>query len=326
MEFKIIAPGGNELQVFNALPKGFTGKILSLNLSTEVKAAFGNMIFQNYRGNGFDIWYSNYNIQHRTELIGRGNIPVLELHIQFENEFENVWDGNGKKILKPYQYNLSYTPFLDNKARFDIGTHYTFDVHFEISYLQQLSEYFPVLEHFLLLVEKGLPTDISETDRFLSPDMILVVNQILRCPFRNGVAGFYLECKVVELLLLVLDQVSEKHAPMKLSNYDIDMLHEAKKLAIADFENPLSIMQLSRKVGINDFKLKRGFKYLFGTTIFDYVQGIRLEKARRLLLETDLPIEDIAFMTGYEYVPNFNKAFKKRFSYTAAYLRKHRKQ
>jgi AraC-like DNA-binding protein len=325
MDFKIIAPGGNELQIIHALPSAYAVQVLPMSKAVEVKAAFGNMIFQHYAGNGFDIWFSNYFIQHKTELIGAGNIPVLELHIQFMNEFVNTWDGIGEKTLRSYQYNLSYTPFLNNKASFGAGKPYhTFDIHFDVSYLQRLSEHFPALDRFLALVEKKVATDISEIDRFLTPETVAIVNQMIKCPFKNGVAAHYIEAKVTELLLLILDHVSQKHplAPIKLSDYDIECLHEVKDLVAKNFENPLSIMQLAKKAGINDFKLKKGFKYLFGTTVFDYLQSIRMEKAKKLLLETELTIEQIAYTIGYEFPNNFTPAFKKQFGCTPADFRR----
>jgi len=47
-----------------------------------------------------------------------------------------------------------------------------------------------------------------------------------------------------------------------------------------------------------------------------------MEKARRILLETTLPIHGLAFMIGYDCPENFQKAFKKYWGYTLAELRK----
>lgn len=328
MDFKLTAPGAGELQVYHQLPAGFTGKVLPLSNAVEIKAAFGNLVFQNYKGEGFEIWYSNYFVKENINLLAGDNAPVLELHIQFRDEFENNWDGIGAKQLKPYQYNITFTPFLSNQTSFAGGTEpHTFDIHFSVAYLQKLAPHFPVLDTFLnKKVEQHLPGDISQLDRFLTPAMIVVVNDILNCPYKNGAASFFLECKVVELLLLILDHVSAKHplAPVRLSPYDIEQLHEARRLVISDFENPLSILQLSRKIGINDFKLKKGFKYLFGATVFNYMNSVRMEKAKQLLLETATPVEDIAMMCGFEFPTNFKKAFKRHFGYTPAYLRKNK--
>lgn len=48
---------------------------------------------------------------------------------------------------------------------------------------------------------------------------------------------------------------------------------------------PPSLLELSRLIGLNDYKLKTGFKEMYGTTVFGYLREQRLEKAYRLLME-----------------------------------------
>jgi AraC family transcriptional regulator, transcriptional activator of the genes for pyochelin and ferripyochelin receptors len=103
---------------------------------------------------------------------------------------------------------------------------------------------------------------------------------------------------------------------------DVECLYQVKDLLLADFEQKLSLKELSRKAGVNEFKLKKGFKYLFGDSVFAYRHGIRMEKAKIILLETKLPVHDIAYMTGFEYPEDFQKAFKKYWGFTPAELRK----
>ncbi|MBS1753556.1 MAG: helix-turn-helix transcriptional regulator [Ferruginibacter sp.] len=325
MEFKIIAPGGNEIEIVPELPVQLKKETLPFTETIIGKAEFGKMVFRNYKGDGFCIWYSNYLIKHDTEIKGRADMMVLELHIQFQNQFVIDWDQVGKNDLRPFQFNLTYTPFVNNWAKFMAGRDcHTFDIHFTKEYLQQLAPSFPLLSKFLDQVEKGQPGNLSEIDHFLSPDMIILVNQLLSCSFKKDVAKFYIEAKVMELLILAMDHISGNHilAPIKLSAYDIERLYEAKKILLSDFENKISLLQLARKVGINDFKLKKGFKHLFGSTVFDFQQSAKMEIAMRELKETNKPVEEIAYSIGYDFVSNFNVAFKKHFGFSPGYLRR----
>jgi len=325
MEFKIFAPGGNEIVIVSELPPALRNETLPFTETIIGKAEFGQMIFRNYKGDGFQIWYSSYLIKHDTEMKGRADMMILELHIQFHNQFVIDWDHIGKVDLLPSRFNLTHTPFVNNWAKFLGGKdYYTFDIHFTKEYLQQLASSFPLLDKFLGEVEKGQPANISEIGHFLTPEMIILVNQLLKCSFNKEVAKFYIEAKVMELLILALDHVSGNNiiAPIKLTPYDVERLNEAKAILLGDFENKISLMQLSRKVGINDFKLKKGFKYLFGSTVFDYQQSAKMERAKQLLLETNLPVEEIAYSVGYDFISNFNIAFKKHFGFTPGYLRK----
>lgn len=325
MEFKIIAPGVNEIELTTQMLSAPMQGGLIFNESIIAKAEFGKMIFHNYKGEGFQIWYSNYLINHNTEIIGRADLVVLELHIQFQNHFMIDWDGLGKNTITPFQFNLSHTPFVNNWAKFNAGKdYYTFDIHFTKEYLTRLAPGFQKLDQFLEKVEKAAPAQYSAVDHFLTPEMVTIVQQILKCSFKNNIAKFYIQSKVMELLIHALEHASDEYTliPIKLSNYDIERLHEAKAILLSDFENKISLMQLSKKVGLNDFKLKKGFKYLFGTPVFQFQQAAKMEAAKKLLLETKLSIDDIAFSVGFDFVSNFNFSFKKHFGFTPGYLRK----
>ncbi len=78
---------------------------------------------------------------------------------------------------------------------------------------------------------------------------------------------------------------------------------------------------LARQVGVNEAKLMHAFKQVFGQTIFDYTQGLRMDEAKRLLETTEKSITEIAFDVGYEYSSNFTTAFKRRFFITPSVAR-----
>ena len=84
----------------------------------------------------------------------------------------------------------------------------------------------------------------------------------------------------------------------------------------------MSIAELSRKAGINQMKLKTGFKQLFNTTVFSYLHFIRIQEARRLLTEENMHVNEVAFRIGYKHPHHFTVAFKKHFNVTPIQLRK----
>ena len=93
-------------------------------------------------------------------------------------------------------------------------------------------------------------------------------------------------------------------------------LIEAKELLNTRIDNPPTIVELSKLTGINEYKLKKGFKELFGTTIFGYIHHSRMSLAKRLLLGTDKSAKEIAYETGYSSPQHFSNAFKKQFGIT----------
>jgi AraC-like DNA-binding protein len=90
-------------------------------------------------------------------------------------------------------------------------------------------------------------------------------------------------------------------------------LHLAKKIIEENVEEAISVRMLCQKTGLNEFKLKKGFRSLFQITVMEYHLQLKMEHAKKLLLESDQPISHIAFTIGYEFAHNFSREFKGRF-------------
>ncbi|WP_127579598.1 helix-turn-helix domain-containing protein [Paenibacillus koleovorans] len=94
---------------------------------------------------------------------------------------------------------------------------------------------------------------------------------------------------------------------------------------IADhFNNPdLSLNHLSDAFAISPKYVSQLFKEEFGDKFIDYVTNIRMEKAKQLLVRTNLPIQDVAEQVGYLHSFSFIRVFKKAAGMTPGDYRKH---
>jgi AraC family transcriptional regulator, transcriptional activator of the genes for pyochelin and ferripyochelin receptors len=166
-----------------------------------------------------------------------------------------------------------------------------------------------------LIEEQEVPPPFYRLET-TSPEMQVILQQILNCPYQDWTRQFYLESKALELLILWLAQTAERDklpASCNLSLSDVDRVHQAREILIQHLENPPSLLELARKVGLNDYKLKRGFRQLYGTTVFGYLHTQRMEKARTLLTNSQMKITDVAHAVGYASLPSFSLAFRKQF-------------
>ncbi|MCM3267985.1 helix-turn-helix transcriptional regulator [Paenibacillus elgii] len=76
---------------------------------------------------------------------------------------------------------------------------------------------------------------------------------------------------------------------------------------------PPSLLALSRKISLNDYKLKIGFKEVFEMTVFEFVRRQRMEKARVLLENGSLNVNQAASLEGYNNFSHFSALFKKTY-------------
>jgi AraC family transcriptional activator of pyochelin receptor len=151
----------------------------------------------------------------------------------------------------------------------------------------------------------------------ITPAMRSPLEQIFHCPFQGKTKQIYLESKCLELIALKLEQLKEidkrtgTFCPLKPD--DIDRIHLAKQILTTNPDNPPSLMELARLVSLNDYKLKVGFRQVFGTTVFGYLHRYRMEKARQLLTEQRMNVKEIAQAVGYANQSRFAAAFRKQF-------------
>ena len=87
---------------------------------------------------------------------------------------------------------------------------------------------------------------------------------------------------------------------------------QAREILLEQIGEPITIRQLSRRVAMNECYLKKGFKELFGTTIFEFYQNQRMEHAKYLLYEKGLTVTEVSSMLGYSSISHFSTAFKKQ--------------
>ena len=95
---------------------------------------------------------------------------------------------------------------------------------------------------------------------------------MLNCSYQGLTKSLFLESKALELVALQLEQslfsTKSVKSPPVLRQTDIERIREAKDIVIRNMKQPLSLMELARQVGLNEFKLKRGFRRVFGKTVF----------------------------------------------------------
>ncbi len=146
------------------------------------------------------------------------------------------------------------------------------------------------------------------------------INQLSQNTYEGLVRSAYCEAKALELLSLQLKQFADDLTPSKqfktLKQYDIQKIKDARQILVEDLANAPTIVELSRLSGINQQKLKKGFKQIYGTTISRYLRKARMEAAKYLLMEGRLSIGEIANQVGYSNQSHFARRFKEAYGTT----------
>lgn len=105
------------------------------------------------------------------------------------------------------------------------------------------------------------------------------------------------------------------------SRADVALLLRARQILRERLADPPSLNELARMVGTNQPRLSKGFRTLFGTTVYGFVRESRLQRARELLAETQLPVKSIALEVGYCGTSDLTRAVKGHWGLTPTALR-----
>lgn len=150
----------------------------------------------------------------------------------------------------------------------------------------------------------------------VTASMQIAIHEMLNCPYHGSIKRMYLESKSIELICHQLAQMIYGRNCIKnqfnLRPDDIERIRHAADLLDHNIENPPTILELSRMVGLNDFKLKKGFREIYETTVYGYLLDRRFEQARRLLAEGQMSVYEVSYAVGYSDVDHFSQSFKKR--------------
>ncbi|RKR85118.1 AraC-like DNA-binding protein [Mucilaginibacter gracilis] len=159
-----------------------------------------------------------------------------------------------------------------------------------------------------------------------TPQMSMIIQAIMVNIDKNkrGNQHIYFEAKALELLFLELEQI-DAFAGRSTNSYlkedDLERIHQAKIIVEQNLLNPCSLIELAHKVGLNDFKLKKGFREVLGTTVFGYLYDLRMEKAK-FLLKSGNSVREVAYEVGYKNAHHFTTAFKKKFGHLPSKVNK----
>jgi AraC-like DNA-binding protein len=146
-----------------------------------------------------------------------------------------------------------------------------------------------------------------------------LAQQLWNAPYRGAAKRMYLQAKVLELLAMHLDwldgnQNKLSNGPLKSTT--VDCIYHAREILLANLECPPSVLELAQQVGVSDRTLQRGFRELFGKTVFGYLTEQRMELAEQWLRQGNCTIAEIATRAGYSNPGHFTAAFKRKFGIT----------
>ena len=127
-----------------------------------------------------------------------------------------------------------------------------------------------------------------------------------------------MKASICRLLSLIIQEYYVDNNEMEEYDRLVPVMEYIKK----NYKERLYISELSEILNICDDHLIRLFKGTIGITPMKYINGVRLEEAQKLLVNTEYSVTDISFAVGFSSVSYFSKIFAEVFEMSPSTYRK----
>lgn len=257
------------------------------------------------------------------------NFSFVKLHFEIEGDNEYCPKNQLERgiYIPQGHYNLFYLPNIKGVLNYRTKRRKTLEITFTKEYLEQL--FHPDLNTAIPLLADAIANNTAyvmwETSKSISPKLHVFIEDIIHSNYTGAIKKAFLESKVVEILSYLFTIINEEENTkinMDLNNSDYIKIMAVENILKLQFKEKHTLASIAAQVGLNEFKLKKQFKIVFGTTVFNYLNQIRMEYAKQLIMEKDFPVCSVSEELGYKNPQHFTVAFKKIFGYLPSKLKK----
>lgn len=316
---KLLTPQHGEVQFSEQVPSELKRFKVPHTIVHASRGTYGAMLLQGIPPGDIKGWHSVFRITHDTIFLvqsttnGQGVMAKLRLLIK-TSQLMHV-KGYGDIYLQEGEANMLYAP--DNQF-----THYykkskdyiSLDIFYPLNKLIKWRSLFPDLDQFVAKIEANKPGLLSNKPMYITAGVFSIIHEMIHCRYDEPYQKLFFDNKASLMLFLLLMQTLKPEDEHNYrENRHINSIIHAKSIITNDEQYHYNISQLAKEVGLNEIKLRKGFKQIFGTGLYGFLMSARMQKAKELLEFTSKTVTEISHLIGYKSTSSFRKIFKNQF-------------
>lgn len=292
-----------------------------LHAATTWQSGAGLASFSDYFLDGFQLTTMSGQLPQPLRLELDVQKPWMAMMYQLDGQIDSKACALRPLTIGHGQQNMMADEAPSNLYTFQGQQHTSFTIHMTREFFTSLvvanEEWLGL--HRQQLSQPG-PFVLLPQGAAISPTQRALIQQISNCPYGGALKKLFLEARFLDLFIEQQNQLAQLAA--RPNPRDRDLLHAVRDFLDQNYATPPSLLEIARMFGTNDFKLKKGFKELFNTTVFGYVAERRLTVAHQLITLTDQPVQEVAEAVGFTNPAHFATAFRRRFGLPPSQVRR----
>ncbi|MBQ4820562.1 AraC family transcriptional regulator [Aquimarina sp. MMG016] len=171
----------------------------------------------------------------------------------------------------------------------------------------------------------GLFRDVNGINEFYyknyySLEISKFISEFTECELTGFMRQVFLEGKAYEILThqlqQYLDDLNQPDKRLILRQATVESIEQAVSIIKEEIETIGNVVNLAKRVGLNQNTLQSGFKQLYKTSVNEFIRNYRIETSKDLLESTSLNITEITYKVGINSRSYFSKLFKQKYGLT----------
>jgi AraC family transcriptional regulator, transcriptional activator of the genes for pyochelin and ferripyochelin receptors len=283
-----------------------------------VNTPYGVMNASTWYFDGIKISYAASELTQTAELDWVGDTELVTMHFNLQGKV-SLFDKDLPRAfeLADNQHNMFYGKEAQGKMKLEGISMRSFLIQFSrASFFNIAKDGNDAIKRFADNVASSNAAAFSDKNLEIDARLQQCIQAILNCQYADPLKRMFFFSKTMEMLVLqaeAFDRSFNNKPNYIKSDYDRERILYVRDYLLENIDSPPTLTELSRKAGLNEYKLKRAFKETFDKTVFEYLSDVRLETAKNDLLEHKKTVTEIALGLGYSSLQHFSMAFKKKF-------------
>ena len=154
----------------------------------------------------------------------------------------------------------------------------------------------------------------------MTPEMLSIVDSLFNIQYTGKTKMMFFRSQITTLLSHFFGQLASLKTE-KINTSEREKLNQARDILLENIDNPPSLNEISKEIGLNTFKLKKEFKAFFGVPVFKYLQNERLTLAHKMISNQESTVQEASWHVGYDSLSSFSNAFEKKFGYRPSQIK-----
>jgi AraC-like DNA-binding protein len=277
------------------------------------ESEYGKIYFQEKQAGPFTIRLSLLEFIKKITLYFRNHTPRAGVRIALENRWNvGLW-GEDMVTLRENQFVLFSPGTKGEKMLFEKDQVYRgVEVLCDPAKLEDLMDLFPGMAEYVGDGEDN-PIFLQKKPVWVPDRALDMLDELIEIDKEDNLF------LMINFLLMQVEHVLGERLP---TIEEIEAANKAGKLILEDITVHQRIPTIATRVNLNENRLKYVFRHVFKTSIYQYLLGARMSKAKFLLQHSNASMAEIAKACGYRYLTNFLTAFHRFYGYTPKSVRR----